>query len=176
MTAFDDARKIEQRSMDILRPWIRQRAFNGQYVLTSKGPLSRELQSSVGDVLYNSDADTIYSIEVKAEEHNRHGNFFLETWSNRARFTLGWMFTLRADLLLYHFVEDDELHVLPFQRLRKWAFHDGRIYSFPERRQSKYDQLNDTWGRCVPIGVVRSAVRANPVFYPKLVSDKRGAA
>jgi hypothetical protein len=43
---------------------------------------------------------------------------------------------------------------VPFDRLRTWAFHDGRIYLYPERMQSKYDQMNDTWGRCVPISVV----------------------
>lgn len=179
MNAFDEARTVEQRSLGILRPWIRQRAFNGQFVVTAKGPLARELQCSVGDMLYNADADTIYAAEIKAEETNKHGNFFLETWSNRSRFTVGWMYTLRADLLLYHFLEQDELHVIQFERLRKWAFHAGQIYKFPERVQAKRDQLNDTWGRCVPIDLLCEAIRIVPAFHPEQMGralDVAGAA
>ena len=154
MNGFDKARDVERRSMAILRPFIQKRSYNGQFVVTSKGPLARELQKTVGDALYNADAETIYSVEVKAEESNEHGNFFLETWSNRHQFTQGWMYTLKADLLLYHFLRDDELYKIPFAKLKKWAFHNARIYDFPERQATKYDQLNDTWGRCVPIAVV----------------------
>lgn len=154
MNAFDEASKVEKRSLEILRPFIQQRAFNGQYVVTSKGPLARDLQKRVGDVLFNSDASTVYSVEIKAEQENKYGNFFLETWSNRSRFTPGWMVTLQADLLLYHFVEQDELYRIPFQKLKRWAWQSGGhggIYKYPERCQSKYEQKNDTWGRCVPI-------------------------
>ena len=167
MSGWDEARTVEQRSMQILRPFIQQRAFNGQYVVTSKGPLARELQKSVGDMLYNSDSETVYSAEIKAEESNKHGNFFLETWSNRARFTLGWMFNLNTDLLLYYFLDEDELYAIPFLKLRKWAFHQCRIYDFPERKQAKYDQLNDTWGRCVPCTTVANELGLSAPFSPR---------
>lgn len=166
MNAFDQAKTVEARSMAILRPVIQQRAWNGQYVVTAKGPLARELQKTVGDALYNSDAETIYAVEVKAEETCRYGNFFLETWSNRRLFTAGWMFHLNTDLLLYHFLEEDLLYRIPYGRLRAWAFHEGRIYAFPERKQSKYAQLNDTWGRCVPIEVLARELPLEPPLRP----------
>lgn len=166
MDAFRDAQKLEERSMVILRPFIQQRAWNGQYVTTSKGALARELQKSVGDFLYNGDAETVYGVEVKVEQNNRHGNFFLETWSNRSRFTLGWMYTLNTDLLLYHFLEDDLLYKIPFRKLRVWSFHKGRIYDFPEREQAKRAQMNDTWGRCVPIDVVSRELPLPPPMKP----------
>src|SRR5882672_6997215 len=156
MSAFKAGQDVERRSMEILRPMIEHWAFNGQYVLAFKGRLSMELQRTVGDVLLNSgDAETVISLECKAEEENTHGNFFLETWSNRSRFTTGWMFTLNADWLLYHFLKEDELYVLPFLKLKCWAFGleggDGHIYKFPEKPHRKRAQANDTWGRCVPI-------------------------
>lgn len=166
MSGFEAGRNIERISLDILRPFIQQRSFNGQYVVTSKGPLSRELQKSVGDALYNSDAETVWSVEIKAELENKHGNFFLETWSNRGKFTPGWMLTLNADLLLYYFIENDQLYSIPFNRLRKWSFHEGRIYVFPERKQSKYDQLNDTWGRCIPITTLVGELGIREPFAP----------
>jgi hypothetical protein len=172
VSAIDTTRNIERISLQILRPFLQQRAFNGQYVVTSKGPLARELQRSVGDMLYNKDAETIYSVEVKAEQENEHENFFIETWSNRARFTTGWVYNLNADFLFYHFLKDDELYIIPFQKLRRWAFHDRRIYGFPERKQSKYDQLNDTWGRCVPIGVATRELSLAPPYSP----EREGAA
>lgn len=171
MNAFESARGIEQRSMEILRPFIQNRAFNGQFVVTSKGPLARELQKSIGDLLYNADADTVYSAEVKAEESNAHGNFFLEIWSNRSRFTPGWMFTLKTDLLLYHFIQNDELYVIPFERLRRWAFHDLKIWEHPERKQGKYDQLNDTWGRCVPIKVLAFDLNLPIPYRPAAIGE-----
>jgi hypothetical protein len=176
MNAFESASNIERLALDRLRPFVQQRAFHGQYVVTSKGPLARELQKTAGDMLYNTDSETVVTVEVKAELENRHGNFFLETWSNRARFTPGWMVTLRSDWLFYYFLTSDELFVIPFRKLQKWAFHQGRIYSFAERQQSKYDQLNDTWGRCVPIAVLaRELDLREPMNPEKLLQDKRAA-
>ncbi len=176
MNAFDTGKNIERLSLDILRPFIRQRAFNGQYVVTTKGPLAAELQKSAGDMLYNTDADTVYTVEVKAELENKYGNFFLEFWSNRSRFTVGWLITLKSDWLLYHFLKEDELYAIPFQKLRRWAFHDQRIYAFPERPQSKYEQLNDTWGRCVPINVLTRELKLQSPFHPEAAMAERQAA
>jgi hypothetical protein len=167
MNAFDDARTIEERSMVIMRPFIEQRAFNGQYVVTSKGPLARDLQKSAGDFLYNKgDGSTVYGAELKCEESNKYGNFFLETWSNLSRFTPGWMLTLQTDVLLYHFLNEDELYVIPFRKLRVWAFQRTCIYDYPERGQKKYHQNNDTWGRCVPIDVLTRELDLQPPFKP----------
>lgn len=53
-------------------------------------------------------------------------------------------------------------YVLRFPVLRKWAFGhevvEGNIFRYPERCQAKRSQMNDTWGRCVPIDVVRRTV------------------
>lgn len=167
MNAFEDARGVERRSLEILRPLISQRSFHGQYVVTNKGPLARELQKTAGDVLFNKDGETVYGVEIKAEEKDAHGNFFFETWSNRALFTLGWMYTLKSDLILYHFIENDDLYIIPFQKLRKWAFHQCRIYAYPERQQGKRAQLNDTWGRCVPIRDLAVELNLEIPYHPQ---------
>lgn len=176
MNAFETTSNIERIALERLRPFIWQRAFNGQYVVTSKGPLAKELQKTAGDILFNSDAETVWSVEIKAELENKHGNFFLETWSNRERFTPGWMITLRSDLLFYYFLKSDELYIIPFRKLQKWAFQQSRIYSFPERKQAKYDQQNDTWGRCAPIAVVsRELGIREPVFIERFMQQQEAA-
>ena len=103
--------------------------------------------------------DKPFGIELKAEQSNRYGNLFLETWSNRKWRTLGWMYKLRGDSLFYYFVEEKELWTLRVDSLLDWAFGadtgDGQIYRFPEKKQCKHDQKNDSWGRCVPIAVLQ---------------------
>ena len=101
-------------------------------------------------------------MELKVEAANKHGNFFLETWSNREWFTLGWMYKLQADVLLYYFLQERELYSIKVPALKEWAFGvgdgQGAIYKYLERKQSKYNQRNDTWGRCVPIAELQKAL------------------
>ena len=168
MNAFRDASVVGDVAVEKALRLFRERAYLGQVVTTFKGRMAEELQRSAGDLLYNpaNDSDRIVAVEVKGE--NRFtGNFFLEYWSNRSRLTPGWMLTLRADLLCYVFNDVQRAFVISLPKLQNWAFSketerpgfDGYIYRFRLVRQSKYDQLNDTWGRLVPIEEVRTKVR-----------------
>jgi len=162
MNAFADACRVEDQSWAVLKHFVASAALEGRYVTTNKGRLARELQKSVGDVLMNRHNGDVVAIEIKAEESNQHGNLFIETWSNKSRFTLGWVYTLNADILLYHFIAQDELYVIDFQKLRTWLFadRDGKpnIDRYREAAQAKRDQLNDTWGRCVRIADIKQHV------------------
>jgi len=121
MNAFDSAREVEARSLEILTPFIESRSFDGRFVLIEKGRLAQELQRTIGDAVLTAHNGNFYAVEIKAEESNKHGNLFLETWSNLSRYKTGWMFTLDTDLFLYHFIEDDEnVEITPKNiRLRK---------------------------------------------------------
>ena len=141
-----------------LLPLLERESFQGRFVITDKGNISEFLQKSVGDVIFNSKNQSIWSIEIKTERENRTGNFFLETWSNRSRLTPGWMITLKADFLWYYFQDVKTLYSIHLPDLQKWAFIDGKIYRYPEKEQKRYNQLNDTWGRCVNISHVESEV------------------
>lgn len=110
-----------------------------------------------------------YGVELKVENDNRWGNFFFETWSNREWFTLGWLYKLQADVLLYHFLNQRTVYSLRVPALKRWAFGigdgQGNIYKYPERKQSKYNQKNDTWGRCVPIAELQKALGDDIKYY-----------
>jgi len=168
-SAFDDACTVEARSRAILEPFIHQVSLNGRYVTTDKGRLARELQKTVGDVLINTQNGGVYAIEIKAEESRRHGNFFLETWSNLSRYTVGWLYTLNCDALLYHFLEEDELYAISMLRLKRWAFNERNLCKYQQKMQSKRTQMNDTWGVCVPIQVIGEQVGFK-VFRPAEMS------
>ena len=156
MGAFKEALKVEARSFQILKHYIGKHSLDGRYVTTAKGRLSRELQKTVGDVLLNNEQGEVIGLELKAEESNKYGNFFIETWSNKHLGTLGWFFTLNTDVLLYHFLEQDELYIIHFGNLKTWL--TPVIERYPERVQGKREQLNDTWGRCVPIHEVEKHI------------------
>ena len=162
MNAFQKASIVEAESMRRLMPWLERRAKNGHLVTTAKGRLSKELQTRYGDILLDSEQRGLTAIECKAEKHQRETeNLFLETWSNLSRFTPGWMLTLDADVLLYHFLDGyrgERLYAILFDDLRDWAFRQintygyiGKLWECPARPQAQYDQMNDTWGRLAPI-------------------------
>jgi hypothetical protein len=170
MNAFSECRKIELAGMRELEIFFGEQSDNGRFVLTNKGRLSKFLQETVGDVLINN-GDKIWGVEVKVEKENKFGNFFVEYWSNLSRFNPGWVLKLKTDILLYYFFDSKELYSISFNKLREWAFckpskkifnngreYVGRIYDFELKPQKKYDQKNDTWGRCVPISIIEKEV------------------
>ena len=145
----------EREAMRRLLPMLEMKAYRSRFVVTSKGRLSPFLQKTVGDVLLNTDSETIVSVEIKAEERHT-GNLFLETWSNRHRETPGWMRTLDADFLFSYFLDQDSLYVLNFQKLRAWfSTAEPELH---EVEQAKHQQLNDTWGRLAPLSRLKREV------------------
>lgn len=181
MTAFDSARLVEAKGMSTLAPFLVEKA-EGRLVILEKGPLARALQETLGDAIFQMPTGRAWSVEIKVEEDDAYGNLFLETWSNRnleerqkhieRGSNPGWMTHLRADLLLYYFLNPDRLYALDLFRLQQWAFGSklsgvaGRIYAFPEKCQSKRMQMNDTWGRCVPLSVLAKEV-GYKLIHPK---------
>jgi hypothetical protein len=168
MTAFNAASLVEARGMQVLLPWLEEKSYGGKrLVLTAKGALARKLQLEVGDILINIGPSTVWALELKIEQEHT-GNLFLETWSNRNLETVqghaqygsnpGWMMHSRADLLLYYFLDTDDLYALPMFKLKRWAFRIDDdwpgIYRFKERPQGRYSQANDTWGRVVPVAAL----------------------
>src|SRR5262245_63206324 len=106
------------------------------------------LQRTLGDFTITQQLQK-RSVELKAEQKFT-GNLFLEVWSNRPARTLGWLFTSRADILAYYFCDRQELYTFPLPKLQDWAFGvgsaQGAIYQWPEKHQSKYNQLNFSFG------------------------------
>lgn len=169
MNSFNQSRKVETESLAILLPFLEER-FE-RLVFTGKGRLAKRLQETVGDVLTNDQAGRIWSIELKAERQHT-GNLFLETWSNRNLSNrqdwfdhgsnVGWLYKMCCDLFFYHFLDADRLYVIDVFSLKRWAFSassnrpdlTGRLFDFRERPQGKYQQLNDTHGRLVPVQVL----------------------
>ncbi len=176
MNAFTSAKTVEAKALDVLEPFIKMRSHDGRFVICDKGPLSKIIQQSMGDIIASTNRNTISTIEVKAEEKTT-GNLFIETWSNRNiddRYShaergsnVGWIFKQRADYLFYYFLDNDLLFIIDFFELKRWLFHVGALYRYREVRQNKQVQMNDTWGRLVKIVDIEKNVKRIKQIHPK---------
>lgn len=158
MNAFEDASKLESKGMGVILAYLKDVALDGRIVLTSKGRKSLLLQKLVGDVIVQSKRGAAVCFELKTEQADKYGNFFLEVWSNLPRHTLGWMYTTEADWILYQFYDDERVYMLPVPQLKHWAFTRRKIEDYPHRPQKKRDQMNETVGACVPISIIEAEV------------------
>lgn len=166
MGSFVDCRQLEMEFSDAMQPVMRSLSGAEPTPLHS-GKLDKnyELQSFGDFIAYNAEKNEQFRFELKVE--TRHtGNLFIETWSHRAILRLGWMLTVKTDLLLYGFIEPERVvYAIPFGRFRDWLWSleptatpsRYRIDAYPLRKQSRHDQNNDTWGHLVPINDIRKA-------------------
>jgi hypothetical protein len=181
MSGYDESRRLEAKGMNILMPFLHEKT-DGHFVLLDRGPLAIALQATDGDAILHSRGRGAYSVEIKVE-NKFTGNLFLESWSNKNLDDLdnhvrvgsnpGWLLKLKSMLLFYYFMDGDRLYVINLFRLQRWAFgangEKGNIYGYEEKKQGKYSQLNDTWGWCVPVGVIQREVGlklVNPLQIP----------
>lgn len=165
MNAFEEASQIETLGTPDIKEWF---AWKGilDNIRATEGEFEQKYR---GDYLLVKNGKRIY-IEVKIEAENRNGNLYLENWSNKSRFTLGWMYTTEADSLLYYFYKSKELFSIDLRALKRWAFGHGsagNIYTYQEKEQCKYTQKNDTWGWCVPIADIREALAPEDESVPE---------
>lgn len=161
-----NTKEIETKGRKILEPYLETRVKDRRFVVTDKGLLSYELQKTVGDAVANNQAGAVFGVEFKIEAENKHGNLFLEDWSNM-NFNPrnpGWMVTLKTDYLWYYFLDSDELFILKFPELFNWAVVDGNMYRYKRAVQRKHSQNNVTAGWCVPISAVKVNVWCELVY------------
>ena len=154
MNSYEKCQQIEAQGYELIKPYLQQNFDECVYVNTvARNELVLAFQQNFGDLIVKK-GKSIYFIDLKTENEDKYGNFFLETWSNKKRNTPGWFPPeggVKADFVYYIFLRQKLLYILDLPKLRKWAFEKGNIQRYPEKMQNKYDQLNDTWGRCVRI-------------------------
>lgn len=157
MNSFKTASKLEEQSLGVLLP-ILLKTFGDKVFPTNNHAMSAEFQKTCGDFLARKSLGDVIGLELKAEKKHT-GNLFIETWSNRKWFNPGWLYSSKADYILYHFLDSNVCYVISMKALKKFCFitestkakRPGRIEDYPEVQQAKYDQKNDTWGRLIPI-------------------------
>jgi len=157
--AWKSAREVEAASLRILAPYLNGQDA-GQWVLFPDAPFARRLQQYGDGYLYSRSQGIVWNVEHKAD-NTTHPNLYLETWSNRSREKRGWLYTSRADVLMYHFLKRDDLWIYSMPELQRWAIERGGINrdGLKEVPQNKRAQLNDTWGVPVPVSLLKRQIR-----------------
>jgi hypothetical protein len=154
MNSFQACQKTENQGYELVKPYLNKNFDEYVYVnTTERNDLVLAFQQNFGDLIVKKNG-MIYFIDIKTEGEDKYGNLFLETWSNKKRNTPGWFVSdvgVKADFIYYIFLQQRILYILDLPKLRKWAFDDKNIERYPEKMQNKYDQFNDTWGKCVKI-------------------------
>lgn len=166
MNAFQQATEIEKVARAELLPWLMKTCQDVEDTAHSEF-----LQKTCGDWIITK-LTKQYGVELKAESKFT-GNLFLEWLSNKPHRTPGWMWTCQADYLMYFFCDTRELYIVDFPALWAWAFGDGKpgqIYKYAEKCQSKYNQLNYTWGFIVPIVELQDA----GIPIKRITAEQRG--
>lgn len=156
MNSFKQCSAIEAEGLKILMPYLTKQAYDGRIVPLFGNKNAKDLQQS-GDVIIGLSEYRCLTFDLKIESKHT-GNFFIELWSNKSRLTLGWLFSCKADRILYLFLDrPNDVYSIHAKHLKHWIFgvdangRKSRLAEFSEVKQAKYDQLNDTWGLLVPI-------------------------
>lgn len=162
MDSFNEARKVEAESWRRIEPIVR--SWFTDFFLFDNGELSKDFQVICDAVGRSERTGKMLGVEFKAERRYT-GNFFLELHSNLApkRYSIGWFYKSRADILVYHFLDEDLLFAIDLPALQKWAFEmpDGRVPRIMDYKalvQQVHEQKNKTCGSLVPIHMVRDAI------------------
>lgn len=110
------------------------------------------------DVPGEGGKDRVLGVEVKGDRHGRRGNYFLELISNVEKDTPGCFLYSTADLVLYAFVREREVHQLPLALLREWFLPQARRFPTAQARTRTGKAHYTTVGALVPVKDVQRAV------------------
>jgi hypothetical protein len=141
---FRDSQKIGKLGEVVVVDFVKR--IHPRWVVTPI--VTKERQKKFGDYEIDAIKRVIY-IEIKTEETDKWGNFFLEEWSNDE--TPGWLRYCEADLVFYLFLNDKKLYAMNLKKLKRWAYTDENITRYTLKSQRKYTQMNNTKGYCMPI-------------------------
>lgn len=175
MTALNKALSVEARGKKIIYDYLELKDSSYAEIYDKFDGTADKAMQKHGDFIYFDKSGKLQWVEVKIEEENKYGTFFIETLSNKnisdeishyeRASTPGWLYTSRASYIFYYFIKTDELYCLPLLRVKRWLLsndvkNDGHpvLDRYKEKPQGKYFQLNDTWGRSIPINDVLSAL------------------
>lgn len=168
MSAFGNCLEIERKGVEEVVRYLRARKWFTDLCPSPKNEKREKTQRTFGDLCAATPDGRSLWIDFKVEQSHKHGNLFIEEWSNRRQGNPGWLHKIECDWIMYYFYEEKILYCFKKAELCNWAFYTKsrcepeklyRILDFPNKPQGKHKQKNDTWGFCVPSKVILEEVR-----------------
>jgi hypothetical protein len=113
------------------------------------------------DLLWERPGQKVLGVEVKGDRQGfRRGTYFFELISNAEKDSPGCFLYSIADLLVYVFVDVQQVHVLELQPVREWFVPRAKEFPLKTTKTRTGANLYTTVGASVPIREVRKAVPA----------------
>jgi hypothetical protein len=111
------------------------------------------------DLLWERDGEPVLGIEVKGDRQGgRRGNYFFELVSNVEKDTPGCFLYSVADLLVYVFLDKQEVHCLPMKDVRAWFLPRAKQYPLKSTKTKTGHLVYTTVGAIVPVREVLEQV------------------
>ncbi len=110
------------------------------------------------DLLWERPGEPVWGVEVKGDRHGHRGNYFFELVSNLEKDTPGCFLYSTADLLLYVFLAEQEVHALPLLATRAWFLERAKSFPLKSTRTRTGAQTYTTVGAVVPVRQVLEGV------------------
>ena len=143
------------RAVQHARAWLLETAPGSRVHDVQEDP---RFQHRGVDLLWELPSGEVRGIEVKGDRQPRRRRYFFELVSNLERDTPGCFLYSGADLLVYVFLAQGELHVLPLKAVREWFLPRAKSYelrhTFTQTGAIRYT----TVGAVVPVKDVQEAV------------------
>jgi len=120
--------------------------FAGEFAIS---PATRKQQREGIDRIFTKrKTGSVFRVEYKTDyQAHRTGNAFLETVSVDVEGKKGWVYTSRADYLIYFVAEDSLIYVVPFKTLRK--LFPGWLKKYQQKEVANASYTSK--GICVPL-------------------------
>jgi hypothetical protein len=152
---------VGDRAVQHARAWLQSQEPGSRVHDVQEDP---RFQHRGVDLLWELPSGEVRGIEVKGDRQPRRKRYFFELVSNLERDTPGCFLYSGADLMLYVFLVQGELHVLPLKAVREWFLPRAKAYelrhTFTQTGAIRYT----TVGAIVPVKDVQEGVAAVKVI------------
>ena len=172
MNVFQKDNTWQLRMRDrLLAPFYSKKSKDGRFVFADKGVFSDMIQREMAiDTLMQIKENGIVAIEEKMVRWPgyEYKSYTLEinTCTVPGRERKGWMYYSKCDVLLYCFVQENNIeilaHALPFRKLHEWFFSNEHYKTY---RSTITDQINKTECKIVPIAAVWNNIHGCKKFH-----------
>lgn len=110
------------------------------------------------DLLWERSDGAVLGVEVKGDRQGRRLNYFFELVSNLEKDTPGCFLYSAADVFLYVFLTEREVHALPLKATRAWFLERAKRFPVKHTRTRTGSATYTTLGAVVPIREVLRSV------------------
>jgi hypothetical protein len=144
------------RAVQHARAWLLESAPDSRVHDVQEDP---RFQHRGVDLLWELPSGEVRGIEVKGDRQTRR-RYWFELVSNVEKDTPGCFLYSGADLLVYVFLSQAELHVLPLKDVREWFLPRAKAYALKHTSTKTGAIRYTTVGAVVPCHEVLEAVPA----------------